>query len=131
HGVVGLPQDMADGGGARSAYPRDDSTMPTLNDRLMRHYTTAMTTLRTASANREGLLQFTYNSVKSQSDNGRNVFLIAPGSPNFEPMISLLQRQGIHVSMLNAPLTTRATRIESDAAESRTFPAGTAVITTR
>lgn len=131
HGAVGMTYEMAGGGRAGSAYQRDDDTVLTLNDRLMRHYTTAMTTLRTASANREALLQFTYNSVKSQSENGRNVFLVAPGSPNFDSMISLLQRQGIQVSMLGAPLTTRATRVETDAAESRTFPIGTAVVTTR
>ncbi|MEA2568403.1 MAG: hypothetical protein QOI24_404 [Acidobacteriota bacterium] len=131
HGAVGMTYEMAGGGRAGSAYLRDDNTVLTLNDRLMRHYTTAITTLRTASANREGLLQFTYNSVKSQSDNGRNVFFILPGSPNFDTMISLLQRQGIQVGTLGAALTTRATRTEADAAESHTFPAGTAVVTTR
>jgi hypothetical protein len=131
HGSVGMTYEMAGGGRAGSAYLRDDNTVLTLGDRLLRHYTTAMTTLRTASANREALLQFTYNSMKSQSDNGRNVFLVAPASPNFDTMIALLQRQGIQVSTLNAPLTTRATRIDTDAAESKTFPIGTAVITTR
>jgi hypothetical protein len=131
HGAVGMTYEMAGGGRAGSAYMRDDNTVLTLNDRLMRHFTTAMTTLRTASANREGLLQYAYNSAKAQSDSGRNVFLALPGSPNFDAMVVLLQRQGVRVDMLGASLTTRATRVDNDLAETRTFPAGTAVISTR
>jgi hypothetical protein len=42
-----------------------------------------------------------------------------------------LQKQGIRVDMLTAATTIRATRIDSDVAESRSFPAGTAVVSTR
>ena len=43
----------------------------------------------------------------------------------------MLQRQQIEMGVLGAPLTARATRVEGDTAESRTFPAGTVVIGTR
>jgi hypothetical protein len=46
-------------------------------------------------------------------------------------MMELLQRQEIEIGMLGAPVSLRASRLDNDAAETRTFPAGTAVITTR
>src|SRR5205085_6452438 len=40
-------------------------------------------------------------------------------------------RQAIQIGTLAAPVTVRASRIDSDTAESQTFPAGTAVISTK
>src|SRR4029077_506190 len=100
-------------------------------DRVARHYTTGMTTLRTASEHAPELLQYTYDATRAQATSGQNTFLILPTSPNFQPLIELLQRQSIQIGMLGSPATVRATRIDSDSAESPTFPAGTAVISTK
>jgi hypothetical protein len=45
--------------------------------------------------------------------------------------VTLLQKQGVRVEMLSAPAVLRATRIDRDVTESHSFPAGTAVISTR
>lgn len=131
HGAIGMTYEVAGGGRGGTEFRRDDDTVLTLAHRLDEHYTSGMTTLRTAASNREALLRYFYDANKSQADTGKNTYLILRGSPNFDAMIDRLQRQGIRISELRAPLTTRATAIGGAGAESRTFPAGTAVINTK
>jgi len=90
-----------------------------------------MTTLYTTAAHAEDLLLYTYNAMRGEIAAGQTTFLVPPTAPNFEPMMEMLQRQAIQIGTLSAPLTVRATRIDGDGAESQTFPAGTAVISTR
>lgn len=131
HGAVGMTYEMAGGGRAGSSFKREDGTVLRLSDRAERHYTTGMATVQTAAQNREALLRYTHAAARAQIDAGKNTFLLAPGSPNFDALVSLLQKQGVRVEMLSAPATVRASRIERDVTESRPFPAGTAVISTR
>jgi hypothetical protein len=131
HGAIGMTYEVAGHSRAGSAITRDDGTVYTLADRIARHYTTAMATLRTASENREGLLQYTYEMMRKQLASGQNTYLLQPDSPNFRPLIEMLQRQSIAMSQLGAPLTIKASRIDSDAADTHVFPAGTVVINTR
>ncbi len=129
-GAIGMTYEMAGGGRAGSIVTREDGSTLSLADRINRHVASAMTTLRTAAENREQLLLYTHNSARSQVDRGSSAFLILPNSPNFEPMLEMLERQGVRVGILTAPLSTRTTRV-GGGAEVRTFPAGTALITTR
>ena len=46
-------------------------------------------------------------------------------------MLDLLRRQGVRVSTLSASANIRATRLDRDVAETRSFPPGTAVVTTK
>ncbi len=131
HGAIGMTYEVAGGGRAGTAIEREDQTLLRLADRIERHYTTAMTTLRTAAEHREELLRYTYGAMRASLDSGKNTYFIAQGSPGALALIETLQRQGIRVSMLTGPLTIRATRGDRDVAENRTFPAGTAVVTTR
>jgi hypothetical protein len=131
HGAVGMTYEMAGGGRAGSAIKREDGTVLRLTDRAERHYTTGMATVRTAAQNREALLRYTHQAARAQIDAGKNTFLLAPGSPNFETLVTLLQKQGVRVEMLSAPVTVRATRIDRDVTESHSFPTGTAVVSTR
>ncbi|MGZ7080033.1 MAG: M14 family zinc carboxypeptidase, partial [Thermoanaerobaculia bacterium] len=131
HGAIGMTYEAAGHSRAGSAVEREDGTVLTLAHRIDEHSTTGMTTLRTAADHREALLTYIYNAAKSQIDGGRSVYLVLPDSPNFRPMMSMLDRQSVQIGMLNAPATLRATRIESDTPENRTFPAGTAVISTK
>src|SRR5262245_57607664 len=131
HGAIGMTYEVAGGGRAGSSVLRDDGAIYTLADRIARHATTGMTTLRTASENREGLLLYTYEAMRKEIASGQNTYLIVPGSPNFRPLLDVLERQLIRMSRLTAPVTLRATRIDNDAADSRTFPAGTVVISTK
>jgi hypothetical protein len=131
NGTIGMTYEVAGGGRAGTAIERDDESVLRLADRAQRHYTTAMATARTAAQNREGLLRYMHRAARAQIENGKNTYLLSPGSPNFTGLVNLLTRQGVRVELLNAPVTVRATRIDRDVTESRTFPAGTAVVSTR
>ncbi len=131
HGAIGMTYEVAGGGRGGTIVRREDDTDLTLAHRIDEHYTTGMTTLRTAAANREQLLRYTYDSARAQIEGGKSVYLVESNSPNFDALIATLQRDGVRVDMLTAPLTLRATRVAGTAAESHAFPAGTAVITTR
>jgi hypothetical protein len=130
-GAIGMTYEVAGSGRAGSTIRREDGSTLTLADRAQRHFTTGMTTVRTAAQHRAELLRYTWNAARTQVANGRNTFLIVPGSPNFRTLIDLLQRQDIRVSTLSAPVSIRATRIDRDVTETRSFPAGTAVVDTR
>ena len=131
HGAIGMTYEMAGGGRAGSAVEREDGAILTLADRAMRHFTTGITTVRTAAQHRAELLRYTYDAARTPIDAGKSTFLIAADSPNFNALVELLRKQDIRVDMLASPATIRATRIDRDVTESRTFPAGTAVVSTR
>lgn len=131
HGGIGMTYEVGGGGRAGTVVDRDDQTKLTLAHRIEQHYTTAMTTLRTAAAHREDLLRYLYDSARSQIDGGKSVYFLLRGSPNFGALVSTLQRNGVRVDMLSTPLNIRATRVSGTVAENSTFPAGTAVVTTR
>ena len=130
-GAIGMTYEVAGGGRGGVTVQREDGSVLTLRDRIDRHYTTAMTTLATASEHRESLLRYTSAAMRVHLDGARNTFLIPPGSPNAERLLATLQGQGARFGVTTAPITARATRIDRDAQENRTFPAGTAVISAR
>ncbi|HEX8170068.1 MAG TPA: M14 family zinc carboxypeptidase [Thermoanaerobaculia bacterium] len=131
HGAVAMTYEVAGGGRGGVAVAREDESVLTLSDRVQRHYTTAMTTVRTAAQNREALLRYTHDAAAAQTAAGKNTYLILPGSPNFDALVSLLQRQSIRIDMLSAAATVKASRVDNGASETRAFPAGTAVVSTR
>jgi hypothetical protein len=131
HGAIGMTYEVAGGGDAGSAFRREDGTTLSLAHRIDEHYTTAMATVRTAAAHHEELLRYTYDAARAQIDGGKNTYFVVPAAPNFRALVAALQRQNIEVAMLNAPLTARVTPIGGSTAESRTLPAGTAVVTTK
>lgn len=130
-GAIGMTYEMGGGGRAGTAVERTDGTILTLADRALRHYTTAITTVRTAAEHREALLRYTHEAARAQIDSGKNTFLIVPGSPNFDALIALLEKNSIRVDVLGAATAIRATRLDRDVTESHTFPAGTAVVSTK
>ena len=131
HGAIGMTYEVAGHGRGGLVVQREDGSQLTLRDRIERHFTTAMATLETAAEHREALQQYTYAAMRVHMDGTRNTYLILPGSPNFQNLIETLVKQGVRVGQTTAPVNARATRLDRDAAESRTFPAGTAVVATR
>lgn len=132
HGAIGMTYEVAGGPRGGTAFTRDDGTVLTLADRIARHYTTGIATVRTASAHAEELLRYTYDAMHANAAAAQaTTFLIPPGAPNLVPLMEMLQRQQIEVGVLAAPVTARATRVDGDTAETRTFSAGTIAITTR
>jgi len=131
HGAIGMTYEVAGHSHAGTAVLREDGTVMTLADRIARHYTTGMATLKTAAQNHEALVRYTFDAVQAQLAASKNTYFVLAGSPNFAPMLDLLQKQSIRVGTLAAPLSVKATRVDSETAETRTFPAGTAVISTK
>ena len=131
HGAIGMTYEVAGGGRGGVVVQRDDGSVLTLGDRIERHYTTAMTTLATAAEHRESLLRYTNAAMRVHLDGPRSTFLILPGSPNFDRLLATLQGQGVRLGVTAAPISARATRIDRDAQENRTFPAGTAIVSAR
>jgi hypothetical protein len=129
HGAVGMTYECAGGPRGGTAYAREDGTVLTLADRVARHFTTGVTTVRTAAEHGPELLQFTYDTLHNAAP--VNTYLIPPSSPNFVPLMRLLQRQQAEMGVLGESLTIKATRVDADAAESHAFPAGTVVISTK
>jgi hypothetical protein len=131
HGAIGMTYEVAGGGRGGTAVRRDDDTVLRLAFRLDEHYTSGMTTLRTTSSNREGLLRYFYDTNRAQAESGKNTYFITRGAPNAGTLIARLQGQQIRVGELKSPLTVKATAIGGANADSRTFPAGTAVVSTK
>ncbi|HEY6844512.1 MAG TPA: M14 metallopeptidase family protein, partial [Thermoanaerobaculia bacterium] len=131
HGAIGMTYEVAGGGRGGSEFVRDDGTTLTLAHRIDEHYTTGMATLRSAADHASELVAYTNETLRSAAANGQNTYLILPTSPNFQPLIDMLQRQSIQIGTLTAPATLRATAIDGDTAENQSFPAGTAVISTK
>lgn len=130
-GTVAMTYEVAGGGRGGTTILREDGSVLTLQERAQKHFTTGMATVRTAAQHRAGLLRYTFDSARAQIEGGKNTYLLVPGSPNFDALVSMLRRQDIRVGALSAPVTLRATRLDREAGESRSFPAGTAVISTR
>jgi hypothetical protein len=131
NGAIGMTYEMAGGGRGGSAVERSDKTILRLSDRAERHYTTGITTVRTAAQNREALLRYTHRAARAQIDAGKSTFLLAPDSPNFDALVTLLQKQGARVDMLRAPASIKAARIDTGTSETHAFPVGTAVVSTK
>src|SRR5438067_604251 len=77
HGAIGMTYVVAGGGRGGSTVRRDDDTVLRLAFRLDEHYTSSMTTLRTAASNREGLLRYFYDANRAPVDNGKNTYFIS------------------------------------------------------
>ena len=129
-GSVGMTYEMAGGGRAGSIYEREDGTQVTLADRALRHFTTAMATLRTAADGREDLILNTYNGLRTVMQEGKTTYLLLPDSPNFNHLVQTLTRQGIEVGTLKEPTSLKVSALDSDRSETRQFIPGTAVIST-
>ncbi|HWN45469.1 MAG TPA: M14 metallopeptidase family protein, partial [Thermoanaerobaculia bacterium] len=132
-GAVGMTYEMAGGGRGGLALTLPDGTLLTLADRVARHLTTSMTTLRTASANGRRLLEdYVANRLKAASE--PRAYLWAGDQPESRALADLLALHGIRVQQ-----TTQATEIaarsltddgEIGGDSVKRFPPGTYVVST-
>jgi len=130
-GAVGMTYEVAGGGRAGTLIERDDTTTLSLAERAERHATSALTTVRTATENREALLMHTYRSLRERFDSAKTTYLILPDAPQLDDAVRLLQRQGIEVERLRAATRLRVETYDRGAQENREFPAGTVVVRTK
>lgn len=130
-GAIGMTYEMAGQAIAGRAVLREDDTLLTLADRAERHFTTAMATLGTAAAQRRALLLHTWEVLQRQMERPEVTFLLPPGRPSLRDALELFRLQDVEVRQLRAPRSLRAESLTTGEAAVRTFPAGTAVISTR
>jgi hypothetical protein len=132
-GAVGMTYEMAGGGRGGLALTLPDGTMLTLADRVARHLTTSMTTLRTASSNSRRLLEdYVANRLKAASE--PRAYLWAGDQPESRALADLLALHGIRVHQ-TTQVTEIAARSLTDDGEIggdsvKRFPPGTYVVST-
>ncbi|MFL6202704.1 MAG: M14 metallopeptidase family protein, partial [Thermoanaerobaculia bacterium] len=134
-GAVGMTYEMAGGGRAGQALTLPDGTVLTLADRVARHLTTSLTTVRTAARNSRKILEdFVANRAKAGSEPVRT-YLWPADQQEARALAELLSFHGIRVRQLSQPaeVSARALGPGSKTAgepQSRRFAAGTYAVST-
>lgn len=129
-GAIGMTYEASGGRTAGAVVDRGDGQVLRLADRIERHYTAAVTTLRTAAANRRGLLIHNYDTLAAALAAPPSYFLLDVSAPGARFAVDVLRRQGVEVGRLSGELKAKARRVDRDGDGMRSFPAGTAVVST-
>ena len=121
HGAIGMTYEQASARGL--TYRREDGTLLTYKDGVIRHFTAAINTAATAARNRERLLRdfLEYRrSAARAAPQGPREYLIPPGidPARVEQLARLLVTQGVHVKRAE----------EGFQAGSRQLPRGTIIV---
>jgi len=130
-GAVGMTYEMAGHGRAGLVMELRDGTLLTLSDRIARHTTTSLSTVRTAAAHRRALLEDFIASRADAAARRGPAFLWPGDAPEAGTLAALLERHGIEVGRLASPtrLAVRPLRADPDTRTAdRTFAAGTYVV---
>src|SRR4051794_29892999 len=131
-GAVGMTYEMAGGGRAGLAVALQDGTVLTLADRVARHLTTSLTTVRTAAKNARKILEdFTANRAKAAADPVRT-FLWPADRRGARALAELLALHGIRVRQLSQAVEVPVRNLPRAASEPqpRKFAAGTYAVST-
>ncbi|HEV8231382.1 MAG TPA: M14 family zinc carboxypeptidase [Thermoanaerobaculia bacterium] len=99
NGAVGMTYEMAGGPSAGLAFRRRDGSVLTLKERALKHFTTSLTTLKTAAAHREELLRdFAASRAAALSTTNRSYVIPTDQDPyRLRLVIETLTAQGIEV----------------------------------
>jgi hypothetical protein len=122
HGAIGMTYEQASARGL--VWRRSDETTLTYRDGVVRHFTAAMTTARTAAVNRarvlRDFLEFRRSAVEEGERGPVREYLLPPGRDRARTarLVSLLEAQGFDVRRAEAPFK----------AAGRDFPAGTWIV---
>ncbi|HTG32681.1 MAG TPA: M14 metallopeptidase family protein [Thermoanaerobaculia bacterium] len=132
-GAVGMTYEMAGGGRAGVALALPDGTVLTLADRVARHLTTSLATVRTAARNSRKLLaDFAANRARSVVEPART-FLWPADQPEARSLADLLALHGVRVRQLaqgsEIPVRPLAKGAAGEAQPHR-FAAGTYAVST-
>lgn len=132
-GAVGMTYEMAGGGRAGLALTLPDGSVLTLADRVARHLTTSLSTVRTAAENARRLLEdFVANRAKAASEPVRT-YLWPADQQEARTLAELLSLHGIRVRQLADAVETPVRDLdEREEGETRTrrFAAGTYAVST-
>lgn len=131
-GAVGMTYEMAGGGRAGQALALPDGTVLTLADRVGRHLTTSLTTVRTAARSSRRLLEdFVANRTKAGTEPVRT-YLWPADQQEARSLADLLSFHGIQVRQLGqaAEVPVRSLSRTTSEAQTRRFDAGTYAVST-
>jgi zinc carboxypeptidase len=135
-GAVGMTYEMAGGGRAGQALTLPDGTVLTLADRVARHLTTSLTTVRTAARNSRKILEdFVANRAKAGSEPVRT-YLWPADQQEARSLADLLSFHGIRVRQLAQPVEVPARALGHGSGntagdpQNRRFAAGTYAVST-
>ncbi|MCC6128501.1 MAG: hypothetical protein IT186_01125 [Acidobacteria bacterium] len=123
HGAAGMTYEVA--GGVGLSYRRKDSSLLTLKERVVKHFTSVRTTLETAASGREELLADFASFFRRPSKEGQKAFVVPAGQDpgRLRRLARLLTLQGISVE------TTAAT-VKNFPRTGQQVPEGSLVIDT-
>lgn len=131
-GAVGMTYEMAGGGRAGQALTLPDGSVLTLADRVARHLTTALTTVRTAARSSRRLLEdFAANRTKAAAEPART-YLWTADQQEARSLADLLAFHGIQVRQLAKSAEIPVHSLSRGASEAlpRKFAAGTWAVST-
>jgi hypothetical protein len=124
-------------GGPEYRIRRDDGSITTFRDGIAHHFVASLATLETTAKNRQSRLLDYYDFRRSAiaeaaTDRLKRVVIVPGNDPQSAAhVVGLLLRNGIEVTRLRQPLTSRAAHSylsRGGAGAARTFPAGSYVI---
>ena len=128
-GAVGMTYEMAGGGRGGLALNLADGSVLTLADRVARHLTTSLATVRTASRNARRLLE-DYVAGRSRAAAGGRVYLWAADQQEARALADLLNLHGVRVQQLAQPAEVPVRTLKGGEEAPRRFAAGTYVVST-
>ncbi len=122
-GAVGMTYEMAGGDEAGLVVELTDKRRLNLADRIARHFTTSLTTIKTAAANRRALLQ---SFVKSRTARAAvQTYLWTSDQAESRSLVDLLTLHGIEVGVLNKTRKFAVSPVGEGEPHEQEFPAGT------
>jgi hypothetical protein len=130
-GAVGMTYEMAGGGRGGLALTLPDGSVLTLADRVARHLTTSLATLRTAARNARRLREdFVANRLGAAAQGQGRVFLWAADQQESRALADLLTLHGVRVQQLAQAAEVPARRLVGGEEAPRRFADGTYSVST-
>jgi len=131
HGAIGMTYEMAGGGRGGLAIDRADGTLLTLADRVGRHLTTSLATVRTAGRNARSLLADYVATRLRAAEGPAREYLWPADQPEARALADLLLLHGVRVQQLARAAEINATPLLGGKEESsHRFAAGTFAVST-
>lgn len=121
-GAVGMTYEVAGGGSAGQAVELPGGRLLTLADRIARHVTTGLTTVRTAAENRRAILASFVAARRPPA--AVETYLWPADQPEARTLADLLSLHGIAVGVLPRPASLEVSTLGGETS-TRQLPAGT------
>jgi hypothetical protein len=128
-GAVGMTYEMAGGGRGGLALSLPDGSVLTLADRVARHLTTSLATLRTAARNARRLRE-DFVATRLRAGSRGQVYLWSAEQQEARALADLLALHGVRVHQLAQAEEVPARRLVGGEEAPRRFAAGTYVVST-